>query len=82
MPPPSETFRCDQSTVLKSGWLARPLNRVLTAGKLCTLCLDSSLSTAGRSRGFGIRMFLPPVRMPNIMFTVNAKIWYSGSAQT
>ena len=26
-------------------------------------------------------MSLPPVRMDSIMFTVNAKMWYSGSAQ-
>jgi hypothetical protein len=34
MPPPTETFRWLQSTVLKSGWLASPLNKVFTAGKL------------------------------------------------
>ncbi len=27
-------------------------------------------------------MVLPPVRMDSIMFTVNAKMWYSGSAHT
>jgi hypothetical protein len=81
MPPPTETFRLDQSTLPKSGWLARPLNSVLTAGKLWNLCLDSSFSTAGRSRGFGIRISFAPVRMLSIIPTVKAKMWYSGSAQ-
>ncbi|MDT4842436.1 hypothetical protein FQZ97_763380 [compost metagenome] len=69
-------------TVLKSGWFARPLNSVFTAGKLWKVCLASSLSTAGRSRGLGMRITLPPVRMPSIMFTVKAKMWYSGRAHT
>ena len=74
MPPPTETFRFFQLTVPKSGWLASPLNSVLTAGKLWKVCFDSSFSTAGRSRGFGIRISLPPVRMDSIMFTVKAKM--------
>src|SRR6218665_1380544 len=81
-PPPSETLRLLQSTVPESGWLDSALNKVLTAGKLLKRCLDSSLSTAGRSRGLGIRMVLPPGRSDSIMFTVNAKMGYSGSAQT
>ena len=82
MPPPTETLRLDQLTVLKSGWLARPLNSVFTAGKLWKVSLDSVLSTADRSRGLGMRISLPPVRIDSIMPTVNAKMWYSGSAQT
>ncbi|MCY1369069.1 hypothetical protein D9M69_560870 [compost metagenome] len=74
MPPPTETFRFFQLTVLKSGWFASPLNSVLTAGKLWMVCFDSSLSTPGMSRGFGIRISLPPVRMLSIMPTVNAKM--------
>ncbi|MDT4856973.1 hypothetical protein FQZ97_913800 [compost metagenome] len=74
MPPPTDTLRLLQFTVLKSGWLANPLNKVLTAGKLWKVCLLSSFNTAGRSRGLGIRMFMAPVRMPSIMFTVNAKM--------
>ncbi|MNV38921.1 hypothetical protein D3C71_1304840 [compost metagenome] len=58
------------------------MNSVLTAGKLWKRCLDSSASVALRSRGLGISSVLPPVRMDSIMFTVKAKIWYSGSAQT
>ena len=34
------------------------------------------------SRGLGMRITLPPVRSDNIMPTVNAKMWYSGSAHT
>ena len=82
MPPPKDTLRLDQLTVPKSGWLARPLNKVFTAGKLWKVCLDNSLSTAGKSRGLGIRMVLPPMRRLSIMFTVKAKMWYSGNAHT
>ena len=45
------------------------------------LCGLSASTTAGKSRGFGIRIFLPPVRMPSRQQTVKAKMWYSGSAQ-
>lgn len=75
MPPPTETLRLRQFTWPKSGWCSRALNRVLTAGKLWKVCWLSSLSTAGRSRGLGMRMVLPPLRMLSIMFTVKAKMW-------
>ena len=48
--------------LVEIGMVGRPLNSVLTAGKLWNFCLDSSLSTAGRSRGLGIRITFPPVR--------------------
>jgi len=42
--------------------------------------LPSSLMKPGMSRGFTIRMFSAPVRMPHIAQAVSAKMWYSGSA--
>ena len=34
------------------------------------------------SRGFGIRMFSAPTRVPHMAQAVSAKMWYSGSAHT
>ena len=74
MPPPTEIFSELQSTLSKSGWLASAMNSVLTAGKLWNLCCDSSLSIAGMSRGLGIRMLQPPMRMASIMLVLKPKM--------
>src|SRR5215467_5559060 len=70
MPPPTEIFSELQSTLSKSGWLASAMNSVLTAGKLWNLCCDKSLSTAGRSRGFAIRMLQPRLRLQQVRHQV------------
>src|SRR5258708_29218477 len=75
MPPPTETFRCDQSTVLKSGWLARPLNSVLTAGKMGERRMASCSKVALWLRGFGGTMVFSPLRMDSSMVHLLAEIF-------
>ena len=50
------------------------LNSVFTAGKLWNFSPCSSLNTAGRSRGLGIRMLAPPMRMDSMMFVLKPKM--------
>ena len=74
MPPPIDSTKDDQSTLTMSGWCAKALNKVFTAGNEWKGWRASSLNTAGRSRGLGSRMLAPPIRRLSIMFTVNAKM--------
>ena len=74
MPPPRLSLRALKSSSANPGVFMSALKSVFTAGKLWNLCFDSSLITAGRSRGFGIRISFPPVRIDSIMPTVNAKM--------
>jgi len=80
MPPPLEMRSALKSSLSKSGWCIKALNRVLTPVMVVYLCLASSLTKPGMSRGFTISTFLPPILSIIRQFTVNEKIWYSGSA--
>ena len=82
MPPPLHMRSAEKSRWAKSGLLASALYSVFTAGSMLTRYFASSLTKAGMSRGFTIRTFSAPMRMPHIAHAVSAKIWYSGSAHT
>jgi hypothetical protein len=82
MPPPRLIFRLEKSSLANSGLLARALNSVLRQGKTLNLKVDNSLTKPGMSRGFGISRLQAPMRVPIMLQTVSAKMWYSGRQQT
>ncbi len=74
IPPPIAIFKLLWSSCLNSSLFTKALNNVFTAGKKEGWYLRNSLITAGKSRGFGIRIFACPLYMPYIAQTMNAKI--------
>ena len=74
MPPPTASFRLEKSSLAKSGWLSSALNSVLTPVMMVYLCLASSLTKPGMSRGLVISTFSPPTTIITRQFTVSEKM--------
>ena len=74
MPPPSVMRSCLKSSLANSGLLSSALNSVFTPVIAVNLNLPISFTKPGMSRGFGIRMFSPPIDMKTRQFAVSEKM--------
>ena len=80
MPPPKVTLRCEKSSCSNPGVLSRPLNRVLTPGRMEKGTDFRILTNSGMSRGLVTSTLCAPMRMNTIAQAVSEKMWYSGNA--
>ena len=77
-PPVPQYLSERRSNFSASGCARMPVNMVGTPGKMVTFFSASSFSTVGTSKRV-CRMTSAPMRMPNTMFKLSAKMWKGGS---
>jgi hypothetical protein len=75
MPPAIVSRRVEKSSSAKPGVAIRCAKRVFTPVITVNSSLPSSLTNAGRSRGFRIRRLRAPQRSITRQFTVSANTW-------